>query len=35
MMNMVVDEVTYNVDIPDSMFEMPQSSAPSDSTGSE
>jgi outer membrane lipoprotein-sorting protein len=35
MMNMVVDEVTYNVDIPDSMFEMPQSSAPTDSTGSE
>ena len=35
MMNMVVEEVTYNVEIPDSMFEMPQTSAPSDSTGSE
>ena len=35
MMNMVVEEVTYNVDVPDSMFEMPQTTAPSDSTGSE
>jgi outer membrane lipoprotein-sorting protein len=35
MMNMVVEEVTYNIEIPDSMFEMPQSSAPTDSTGSE
>lgn len=33
-MNMVIEEVTYNVDIPDSLFEMPQTSAPSDSTGS-
>lgn len=35
MMNMVIDEVTYDVDVPDSMFEMPQTTAPSDSTGIE
>jgi outer membrane lipoprotein-sorting protein len=33
MMNMVIDEVTYNVDIPDSMFEMPEVTEPADSTG--
>ncbi|MDH3268704.1 MAG: hypothetical protein OEM46_07610 [Ignavibacteria bacterium] len=32
-MNMVIDEVTYNVDIPDSMFEMPEITEPTDSTG--
>ncbi len=32
-MNMVIDEVTYNVDIPDSMFEMPEITEPADSTG--
>ena len=32
-MNMVVDEVTYNVDIPDSMFEMPEVTEPADTTG--
>jgi len=32
-MNMVMDEVTYNVDIPDSMFEMPEVTVPADSTG--
>ena len=32
-MNMVIDEVTYNVDIPDSMFEMPEVTEPADSTG--
>jgi len=34
-MNMILEEVTYNVDMPDSIFEMPQSSSPSDSTGTE
>jgi len=33
-MQMVFDEITYNVDIPDSMFEMPEVSAPADTTGS-
>jgi len=33
MMNMVIDEVTYNVEIPDSMFEMPEVTEPADSTG--
>ncbi|MCW9066686.1 MAG: hypothetical protein OQJ78_10355 [Ignavibacteriaceae bacterium] len=33
MMNMVIDEVTYNVDMPDSMFEMPEVTEPADSTG--
>ena len=33
MMNMVIDEVTYNVEISDSMFEMPETTDPSDSTG--
>lgn len=32
-MNMVIDEVSYNVDIPDSMFEMPEITEPTDSTG--
>jgi outer membrane lipoprotein-sorting protein len=33
-MQMVSDEIIYNVDIPDSMFEIPQVSAPADSNGS-
>ena len=33
-MQMVFDEITYDVDIPDSMFEMPEVSAPADTTGS-
>jgi len=33
-MQMVFDEITYGVDIPDSMFEMPEVSAPADTTGS-
>jgi outer membrane lipoprotein-sorting protein len=33
-MQMLFDEITYNVDIPDSMFEMPKVSAPADTTGS-
>lgn len=33
MMNMVVEEVIYNVDVPDSMFEMPEVTEPADSTG--
>lgn len=32
-MQMVFDEITYDVDIPDSMFEMPEVSAPADTTG--
>jgi hypothetical protein len=31
--NMIVDEVTYNVNVPDSMFEMPEVTEPADSTG--
>lgn len=30
-MNMVLDEITYDVEIPDSMFEMPKAEAPTDS----
>jgi len=33
MMQMVLEEVTYNTDIPDSMFMMPEVSAPADTTG--
>ena len=32
---MVFDEITYDVDVPDSLFLMPEVSAPADSTGSE
>ncbi|MBE0572788.1 MAG: outer membrane lipoprotein-sorting protein [Ignavibacteriaceae bacterium] len=34
-MQMVLEEITYDVEIPDSMFEMPEVTAPSDSTKSE
>jgi len=34
MMQMILEEVTYNSDIPDSMFMMPEVSAPADTTGS-
>lgn len=34
-MQMVLEEISYNTDIPDSMFQMPEVSAPSDSTKSE
>lgn len=34
-MQMVLEEITYDVEIPDSMFEMPEVTAPSDSTNSE
>jgi len=34
-MNMVIDEIKYNEEIPDSMFVMPQPTAPPDSTGIE
>jgi len=30
-MQMVFDEITYNVDVPDSLFEMPEVTAPADS----
>ena len=33
-MQMTFDEISYDVDIPDSMFEMPEISAPADTTGS-
>ena len=33
-MQMTFDEITYDTDMPDSMFQMPEVSAPSDSTGS-
>jgi outer membrane lipoprotein-sorting protein len=33
MMQMVLEEVTYNTEIPDSMFMMPEVSAPADTTG--
>jgi len=33
-MQMVFEEITYDVEIPDSMFEMPEVSAPADTTGS-
>lgn len=34
-MNMIVDEIKYNVEIPDSMFAMPETTAPPDSTDNE
>jgi len=34
-MQMVLEEITYDVEIPDSMFEIPEVTAPSDSTKSE
>jgi outer membrane lipoprotein-sorting protein len=33
-MQMTFDDIKYNVDIPDSMFEMPEVSAPADTTHS-
>ena len=33
-MQMVLDEITYDTDVPDSIFEMPEVSAPADTTGS-
>jgi outer membrane lipoprotein-sorting protein len=33
-MQMTFDEIIYDVDMPDSMFEMPEVSAPADTTGS-
>lgn len=33
-MQMTFDEISYDIEIPDSMFKMPEVSAPSDSTGS-
>lgn len=33
-MQMTFDEITYDTDMPDSMFKMPEATAPSDSTGS-
>ena len=34
LMQMTFDEISYDVDVPDSMFEMPEVSAPVDTTGS-
>jgi len=33
-MQMTFDEISYDTDMPDSMFEMPEATAPSDTTGS-
>lgn len=33
-MQMIIETITYDIDIPDSMFTMPQVSAPADTTGS-
>ena len=33
-MQMVFDEISYNIDMPDSLFQMPEVSAPADTTGS-
>ena len=33
-MQMVFDEISYDIDMPDSLFQMPEVSAPADTTGS-
>jgi len=33
-MQMIFEEISYDTDMPDSMFEMPEATAPSDTTGS-